>query len=86
MQRFAGFQKRDARVHGELIIVVEVLDGGPWRQTLAAQIAETFLKVWRVAAVVGVAGGHAASRTWIAALKIYFADAESHGVDIGGSE
>jgi len=66
--------------------VVEVLDGGPWRQTLAPQIAETLLKFWRDAAVARIARGHAALRARIAAFKIYFADAELHSVGIGGSE
>jgi len=86
VQRLAGFRKRHACVHGEPIVVVEVLDGGPWRQTLSAQIAETLLKFWRVAAIARIARGHAASRARIAAFKIYFADAKSHCVGVGGSE
>src|ERR1700674_2709750 len=58
--------------------MVEAGGWGPWRESFAAQVAETLLEAGQVGAGSRVAGGNGAAGARIAALEVDFADAEAH--------
>src|SRR5258708_29205739 len=58
--------------------MVEAGDGGPRRQSFAAQVAETLLESGEVGAGLRVARGDGAAGARVAALEVDFADAEAH--------
>src|SRR5258708_29171814 len=58
--------------------MVEAGDGGPRRQSFAAQVAETLLESGEVGAGLRVARGDGAAGARVAALEVDFIDAEAH--------
>src|SRR5437016_756172 len=59
--------------------MVEARFGAPLRDVRAAVVTEDFLEAGNNDSRAGVARRNRTAGAWIAALKIYFADAEAHG-------
>src|ERR1700682_6346507 len=57
--------------------MVEAGGWGPGRQSFAAEVGETLLEAYEVGCALRIACGNRAAGAGVAALEIYFADAEA---------
>jgi hypothetical protein len=76
-ERLAVLGGSYAGVCGQAVEMVEAGAWRPWGQSFAAEITETFLEAEQVGGGLWVAGGDRAAGARVAALEIYFADAEA---------
>src|SRR6266404_6790472 len=73
----SGFGGGYAGVYGQAVEMVEAGCWRPGRKSFAAEIGETLLEADEVGCGLRVAGGDGAAGAGVAALEIYFADAEA---------